>query len=333
MTDLPKNPERTWAIVLAAGDGTRMASLTRAIHGQSLPKQFAALTGPRTLFQQTLHRVATIIPPERVVAVVSDRHEALARQQVADLRGVQIVPQPRNLGTGPGLLLPLVHILARDPEARVVVFPSDHYFQRPAALKPAVLAALDAAAKDSPAGVALLGAEAKEASTELGWIVPAAEESPGRRSGLPVASFVEKPDVRRAQQLLERHALWNTMIVAGSGRALWHLMLRHLPRQVMALSPYLTKIDALNDRESLKNTYREMPAADFSRDVLERADGLAVVPMMDAGWSDCGTPERLIGALKGTPALGQLIERLSRNSHYPIPRSAPASNDVLAAAS
>ncbi len=320
------NLERTWAIVLAAGDGTRMASLTQALHGQPLPKQFAALAGTRTFFQQTLDRVSLIIPPERTVAVVSQRHEGLARQQVADLPGVQIVSQPRNLGTGPGLLLPLAHVLARDPQARVVVFPSDHHFQRPVALMAAVLRALEAAAQDCPAGVVLLGAAADSPSTELGWIVPGAEDAKGGRSGLPVAGFVEKPDEEKARQLLESRALWNTMIVAGSALALWRLMLRHLPMQAIALSRYLNHIDTPEGGQILQDIYREMAAADFSRDVLERARGLAVVPMIDAGWSDCGTPERLVAALKGTPALGQLIERLGLRGHNPVPRSASVLN-------
>ncbi len=315
--------ERTWAIVLAAGDGTRMASLTQALHGQPLPKQFAALAGKRTFFQQTIDRVSLIIPPERTIAVVSQRHKDLAHQQVADLPGVRIVSQPSNRGTGPGLLLPLAHVLARDPEARVVVFPSDHHFQRPMALMAAVLA-LEVAAEDSPAGVALLGVTADSPSTELGWIVPGAGDAEGGRSGLPIAAFVEKPDERKARQLLDCGALWNTMIVAASGRALWRLMLQHLPAQALAMSQYLSHIDTAEGDEILQSIYREMPAADFSRDVLERARGLAVVPMLDAGWSDCGTPQRLMAALKGTPALGQLIERLGLRGHSPVPRSASA---------
>ncbi len=326
------NLERTWAIVLAAGDGIRMAPLTQALHGQPLPKQFAALAGTRTFFQETLERASLVVRPGCIVAVVSDEHEALARQQAAGLpgfQGVHIVCQPRNVGTGPGLLLPLAHVLARDPVARVVVFPSDHYFQRPVALVAAVSRALTAAALESPAGVALVGAAAEAPSTELGWIVPGPEDAVVGRNGLPVVGFVEKPDELRAWQLLESRALWNTMIMAGSGQALWRLLLRHLPRQVIALSRYLGHVDTPDGREILREIYREMPPADFSRDVLERARGLTVVPMIDAGWSDCGTPERLIAALKGTPALGQLLERLGLRGHSPVPPSAAG----LAAAS
>jgi mannose-1-phosphate guanylyltransferase len=306
-----------------------MAPLTQALHGQPLPKQFAALAGTRTFFQQTLERASLVVAPECIVAVVSDEHEALARQQAAGLPGVQIVCQPRNLGTGPGLLLPLAHVLARDPLARVVVFPSDHYFQRPVALTTAVARALTAAAEDSPAGVALVGAAAEAPSTELGWIVLGPDGAAGGRAGFPVAGFVEKPDEQKAWQLLESRALWNTMIMAGSALALWRLLLRHLPRQVIALSRYLSHIDTPDGREVLRDIYRDMLPADFSRDVLERARGLAVVPMIDAGWSDCGTPERLIAALKGTPALDQLLERLGLRGHNPALQSAAG----LAAAS
>jgi hypothetical protein len=62
----------------------------------------------------------------------------------------------------------------------------------------------------------------------------------------------------------------------------------------------------------LTDAYRLMPAADLSKAVLQNADGLSLVPMVDAGWSDCGTPGRLLECLRGTPAYTMLRARLRK---------------------
>src|SRR6267378_7364006 len=122
---------RSWAVVLAAGDGARLRPLTRRLYGEELPKQFAAIEDERSLIQVTLDRLATHFAPERTVVVVGKSHEAVARRQLRGYEGIDVVVQPRNLGTGPGLLLPLARVRARDHGARVAVFPADHYVSRP----------------------------------------------------------------------------------------------------------------------------------------------------------------------------------------------------------
>src|SRR5689334_21349053 len=124
--DLSKN---LWGVVLAAGKGTRLGSVTRALCGRELPKQFVALTTERTLLQDTVERIAPLIPPERTVVVVSERYAEIARAQLALYPGIEIVVQPSDRGTGPGVMLGLAHVLARDPEADVAVFPSDHHIE------------------------------------------------------------------------------------------------------------------------------------------------------------------------------------------------------------
>lgn len=288
--------DRLWAVVLAAGEGSRLAALTRALYGEERPKQFAALGGSRTFLQQTMDRIAPLVPPERTVVVVGDRHEAVARDQLAGYPGVEIVVQPGNRGTGPGVLLPLCHVLARAPEADVVVFPSDHYVDRPANLVEAVRRGLRTA-EAVPAGVVLVGASAERPATDLGWIVPGTATGTPEARGWRVQGFVEKPPADAARALLARGALWNTMITVGRAAALWRLLRRRMPRQTRALDPYLALVGRPGASGVLREIYREIAPADLSRDVLEQAPGLGVVVMEDAGWSDCGTPERLFASL------------------------------------
>ena len=124
MTDRATRP---YVVVLAGGEGTRLAPLTRALYGHDLPKQFAVLAGEKSLLQQTIDRALLLTTVDHVVVIVTGQREAVAREQLTPYPGVELVVQPRNLDTGPGLLLPLVRILARAAHARVVFLPSDHY--------------------------------------------------------------------------------------------------------------------------------------------------------------------------------------------------------------
>ena len=288
----PPKQGALWAIVLAAGEGTRLSSVTAAVHGAPVPKQYAAIAGPRTFIQRTMDRIAPLVPLERTVVVIADGHRSYAEAQLAGYPGIEIVGQPRNRGTGTGLLLPLLHVLRRDPEARVVVFPSDHHVERESAFVEAVERALRAAGR-ARAGVALVGAAAEAPATDLGWIACGA---PSAASCRPVKRFVEKPSEAVAFGLLAEQALWNTLILAANAQALWNLASLYAAPVAHAFEhgyrPYLGASEAAA-RDRLARLYEELPVVDLSRDILERADGLRAVSMVDAGWSDCGTPERL----------------------------------------
>jgi mannose-1-phosphate guanylyltransferase len=298
-----------WAIVLAAGEGSRMALLTRALYGHDLPKQFAALDSEKTLLVRTMERVAPLVPPERTVVVVADAHETVARNQLADFPGVEIVTQPANLGTGPGILLPLAHVIARDPSARVVVFPSDHHVRRSERFNEAVERALRIA-PTCESGVVLLGAVADQPSPDLGWIVRGARLRGQLGRAWRVQRFVEKPPHSVATRLFGMGSLWNTLVLAGSAQAIWQLAARHIAPQTELFERYLCRVGRPGVLHARAQLYRQLLPADFSRQVLQAADGLVVVALMAAGWFDCGTPERLLEWLGSSPEMEAQLRRI-----------------------
>jgi len=304
-----KRRGKQFAIVLAAGAGTRLAALTRAVHTREVPKQFATLCGDRSFLQKTLDRIAPIVPSERTVVVVAEDQAELAAGQIGAYPGIEIVNQPRNRGTGAGVMLPLAHVLARDPDAGVVVFPSDHYFEREVAFQDAVSRAI-LAARRAPKGVVLVGAAAEAPATDLGWIVCGAPAGPKAARARRIASFKEKPDSDTARGLLRDGALWNTLVIAARGRALWSLAEEHVPAICPSLFTYRSLIGDQRAEDHLREAYSQLPTTDLSRDILQRAQGLLAIPMMDAGWSDCGTPDRLFQALDKGGELTPLVARL-----------------------
>jgi mannose-1-phosphate guanylyltransferase len=298
--------ERPYVIVLAGGEGTRLASLTRALYGTDVPKQFAVLAGERSLVQATIERATAITTLDRISVVVTAHHERLARAQLAPYPGVELVVQPRNLDTAPGLLLPLVRILACTRGAQVVFLPSDHHVPNPEPIDRALRNACSGALRNR---ISLVGVVPQSPEVEYGWIVRGARIA--RSDGFDVKRFREKPTVAEADALWQAGGLWNTFIQAGPIHAFWKLAKRHLPDHAAALERYAVAIGGLGEAAALDDAYRAMTAANFSRSILERAGSLAVLPVAGSGWSDWGSSARVFASLAGTADHDRLIHRIS----------------------
>ena len=281
--------EQLWAIVLAGGDGRRLRALVAELDGAPLPKQFASLGGTASLLQRTMARVGALVPSRRTVIVVPDSYEELARAQLARWPDAQVIAQPRNCGTAPGILLPLAHVLSAAPRATVAIFPSDHHVPRPQPFLEAVVRAHAAGC----APLTLLGIEPTEPDTTVGWIVPG---PPSQRGLASVDQFVEKPSRQVAEELMRRHGLWNSFVCVGPARAIWQLAEKHTPEVTRRFSSPARDVYA---------RYADMPEVNFSRRILERAQGLTVAPVVGSGWSDWGTPERVLAGMRDAAASPQ----------------------------
>jgi mannose-1-phosphate guanylyltransferase len=285
---------RFWAIVLAGGFGRRLQGLTVSLSGESLPKQFCRLGSDRSLLQRTVDRISPLVPTERVVVVVDESMQDVAADQLRDRTGLTLLRQPRERGTGPGVLLPLLHVLSLDPEANVLLVPSDHAFEEPERFRETVRGAQRCVDYD-PSRIVLLGVEPGGPATDLGWILPSLAGGPLNGIGLhPVAHFVEKPSGPLAGRLFLAGGVWNTMIAAARGTELLCLLRITIPDAVEALAGYAsTPADELG--HWLHARYDTLQASDFSSRVLESAPNLTLLTIpANAGWTDLGTPERLM---------------------------------------
>lgn len=302
-----------WTIVLAGGDGVRLRQLTRALHGEERPKQFAFIHSGRSLLQHTLERAARWSEPARTLVVVAEEREAMARTQLRDYGPLDVVVQPSNRGTGPGLLLPLARIQALDPSAHVVVLPSDHYVEN----EEPFAQTIDRAVLASEEQIALVGAVPDHPETQYGWIAPGGPPSGGRDT---ISRFYEKPAEPVARQLLREGALWNTFIMAGKARDFHSLSSEHLPLQSALFDAYRAVVGTPQQWRVLRDIYVSMPVADFSKDVLQKAKDLRLVPLSECGWSDWGTPERVIESLRNHRDHAALSRRLaSLAARAPVP--------------
>lgn len=284
----------TWAIVLAAGSGTRLSSLTQDSAGVAVPKQFCSLDGESTLFEQALMRAASVVDAQRVTAVVAPGHRQYWLPASRKFSPANVVVQPDNRGTAVGILLPVLRIAARDPDARILILPADHHVCEERILARAMRRALEDI-RLHPIGVALLGIEADEPDPELGYIVPQASEDSRLRR---VLRFAEKPPDDEARRLIRAGALWNSFILACRATSLIDLLRRRCPDVVHNLQAAVSS----GDEASLERLYADLPTVDFSRHVATGHEQLLmVVPVPRCGWNDLGTPHRLAQTLARWP--------------------------------
>jgi len=284
----------SWAVILAAGSGSRLSNLTTDADGRSIPKQFCSLAGGPSLLRRTILRMRRVVDPDRVVVVVSAAHRQWWAQEVVDFAPENVIVQPCNKGTACGVLLPLVTILHVDPFARVVVTPSDHHLVDESALESTMGAAL-AHVGAHPESLVLLGIEPDRAETEYGWITAEPFANDGIRV---VTSFVEKPDSERARHLLESGALWSSFTFVASGEALMQ-QFRNAAGWLVDRMSLAFAFPASARADMIPRIYDGLPTLDFSRHILERSPSqLYVLSVPPCGWTDLGSPQRVVDCVR-----------------------------------
>lgn len=292
--------EALWGLVLAAGDGKRVQDYVRQIAGKQLPKQYVSFIGKRSMLEHTFHRVERLISSARILTIVARHHLAHAEvcRQLASRRPGTIIVQPENKETGPGILLPLMHLYKQAPEAIVAVFPSDHFILEEDRFIEHVRFAARAVKADSKKLV-LLAVEASEPETQYGYVVPRQDLNLGCRFGTQrVSSFVEKPDADLAFELVTAGGLWNTMTMVFKLKTLLDLVRRVLPGIYLSFCRIFDAIDTPAEQRTIDEVYRFLEPVNFSKAIMERLaehfpDQVGVLPVRDVFWSDWGSQERI----------------------------------------
>ena len=309
-------------IVLAAGDGQRLQSFVQRLRGDSLPKQFVRFIGTRSMLEHTFHRAEKLIKPERLFTVVNRYHlnHSDVRQQLVSRAPGTVVIQPANKETGPGLLLPLMHLFKKYPRALVAVFPSDHFVVEEDLFMDHVEIAFRAVERDSKSLV-LLGTQPYEPEPEYGYILPGRKAHAGVSE---VLQFVEKPAPEAALKLIEQGGLWNTMVLIFKVETLLDLVHRANPRMYHWFEQVLRSIGTAREIDAIQDVYRRMEAVNFSKGLLEKfavdeCARLLVLAVRGVRWSDWGSERRITAALQNTRTRRAGRTQTDRNIELPRP--------------
>lgn len=306
---------KLWGIVLAAGEGVRVRDFLQQLCGGRGIKQFCSVIGCRSLLEHTLARVERLIPRERLLVIVSTDHREEAARQLAQWPAENVIYQPANRDTAPGILLPLAHLSRREPFATVAIFPSDHCIVNEERFMATVSQAV-AETRRFPRELTLVGMPPERAEEGYGWIEPGDPEA--WRETLPVRQFWEKPDLCQVEQLLKRGALWNTFVCVAQATTLWEMTRQAAPdlyRDFMAIRRALGGPQATSVTEYI---YRTLRAVNFSSGVCEALPSrLRVLPAPAVGWSDWGSVDRIVASLEQLGKLNDCLTRLRRQGKTP----------------
>jgi len=297
-----KGQSSRWAVVLAGGQGMRLRGLIQQVYSEERPKQFAVLTGTRSLLGQTLDRAGLLMPAERTLVIgMAGQMGYMAAELRRSQTGPHVLEQPQDRGTGAAILLSAHWICAQDPEAIVVVLPSDHFVGDDEAFADHVAAALDAVER-MPERIVLLGARPTAPETEYGWIEAGEPLSGSGASPVyAVRQFIEKPGQAVASRLLESGGLWNTFVFAARAATIVEAGQAHLPPLHERLARIASFAGTEHERWALRQGYELAPRASFSRDVLEQCpERLGVMPLTGVSWRDLGTPRGVLETLEET---------------------------------
>ena len=308
-------------IVLAAGEGERLKAFVYRLRGDALPKQYVNFIGTRSMLEHTFSRVQRLIPPTRLCTVVSRDHlvrPEVRRQLLGRPRGTVVV-QPANKGTGPGILLPLMHLYKRHPEAVSAVFPSDHFILEEDLFNAHVDLAFRVVER-YPSFMVLLGVKASEPEPEHGYIVPGKTADGLALLALQeVLGFVEKPNPMAAQELISRGGLWNTLIMVFKAKTLFDLVWRIAPELRSPFERIRGGIGSPRESEIVDEAYEDTRPVDFSRQVLEvislwHPAHLLVLPVHGVHWCDWGSARRVLNAIRKVAPLERLGGRAARDA-------------------
>ena len=272
------------ALLLAGGDGRRLQELTTKIAGTPIPKQYCRLLPGSSLFEATVSRARLFAPQERIYAVINESHLHSAKGQLGVLAGSNVLVQPQNLDTGPGMIFALLCLERTHPDAIVAAFPTDHYIDKDWIFVAHVLRAVNTVSR-MPEKIAILGIAPDRPETGYGYILPAYRLKKSIHA-YTVESFTEKPDYDTARSIIAHGGLWNSFVMVFRLSRMLELLQKSIPDEFKKLSPL---------RQSPKNSaaiYKTLTPWNLSTQMLAHIpQHLIVFKVANVYWSDWGTRE------------------------------------------
>lgn len=304
-----RRQNRVWSIVLAGGEGERVQPLVRRWLGRPKPKQYCTFVGTRSLLQHTLDRADRLTAADQKVIVIGRSHARQAWPQLGQRPSGMVILQPANRNTAAGVFLPLTYIKARDAQATVIIYPSDHFVYPEHRFLDSVQRAVWTAER-FPDRLMLLGVPPDRLELDYGWIQPGEPLDRSSNDRIQtVRAFFEKPTAAEADAALTEGALWNTLVLAANVEALWETGWQCFPDLMPHFERLLGAIGTSYETKTLDAIYEQLPSYSFSLELLHRApERLAVVEMAGVLWSDWGKPERIVNTLR----------RIGRQPAFPL---------------
>lgn len=267
----------TFCILMAGGSGTRFWPASR----RQRPKQFLSIAGGDPLIVETWKRVEGLVDPDHVLVVTTADQADEVRALLPDLPPLNLIVEPEARNTGPCVALAAFEVRQRCRDSVQIVLPADHVIRPREAFQRTLRAAVREA--NQSGALIVCGIQPSFPATGFGYVQ--AGEILRHVDGQPVMRvrrFVEKPDAARAQAFLaEGGYYWNAGIFVWHTDAILRAVEQFMPRHHAGLTSAQRGTDIVE-------VYRELPAVSIDVGVLERAEGVRMLPI-DYFWSDVGS--------------------------------------------
>lgn len=278
-----KDPHR-YCVIMCGGIGSRFWPYSR----QHMPKQFIDFFGTgRSLVQMTYDRIADIVEEKNIIVVTNNEYAPHVRQQLPSIPEENILLEPARRNTAPCIAWSTWHIMARDPEASVIVTPSDHLITREEEFKKAILKGFEFV--ESNDALLTLGIRPTRPDTGYGYIqVTDAPEEPD--AICKVKTFTEKPNLDLAKVFIATgEFFWNSGIFLWSASTIKFAFKQFMP-DLAAVFDGGNKNFLQPDSESrfIDEVFPGCVSISIDYGVMEKASNV-YVEVVNFGWSDLGT--------------------------------------------
>ena len=270
-----------YSVIMAGGIGSRFWPRSR----EASPKQFLRVLGDETLLQRTVDRMQPLVPLDQTYVVTHERYADLTCDQLPGIAPDQILREPISRNTAPCITYAAIRLLARDPDAVMIVLPADHLIQREARFRKILARAIEAA--QQPGTLVTIGIKPTHPATGYGYIQFDASEEEGHNVHR-VRTFAEKPDVATAERFLDSgDFLWNSGIFVWRADTILKSIQHHLARMWEAFRSAVPHLDSPREAEAIRTAYHRSPRISIDYGVMEYAENVLVVPGA-FGWNDIG---------------------------------------------
>lgn len=270
-----------FAVIMAGGIGSRFWPVST----KDFPKQFHDMLGTgQSLLQKTFSRISKVVPEKNIYILTNEQYLNLTLEQLPQLTQEQIVLEPAMRNTAPCILLSALKIQKQNPNAVMLVAPSDHWIEDEKAYAKDVIECFDAAAKEDV--LMTLGIHPTFPNTGYGYIESDVSDSTEIKK---VLQFREKPDYETAKQFLaEGNFLWNAGIFIWSVESIVSAFEVHLPQMHALFNKGFECLNTAKEKAFIQKEYPDADNISIDYGILEKAKNV-YVKKAGFDWNDLGT--------------------------------------------
>lgn len=275
------SPHR-YCVIMCGGIGSRFWPYSRT----DLPKQFIDFFGTgRSLLQMSYDRMLPLVSPDHIIVVTNAAYADTVAQQLPELPAANILSEPERRNTAPCIAWAAHHIYALDPEASMIVAPSDHVITREQVFVDCIRRGFDFVEQHD--ALLTLGICPSRPETGYGYIQIGEEVTPDNI--LKVKTFTEKPDIELARVFVDSgEFLWNSGIFLWRASAILKAIRDNAPDLARRFDNGSSVFGTPDEDEFIRNNFAACPAISIDYSVMEKASNV-YVERVDFGWSDLGT--------------------------------------------